>query len=62
MQRQPFGGWKRSAVGAGTKAGGPNYLVGLGDWTSKPSTAAGRRGAARHAAGCAALEDAAKGS
>ena len=26
VQRQPFGGWKRSSVGAGTKAGGPNYL------------------------------------
>ncbi|GAC1377157.1 MAG: bifunctional proline dehydrogenase/L-glutamate gamma-semialdehyde dehydrogenase [Pseudarthrobacter sp.] len=33
VQRQPFGGWKKSAVGAGTKAGGPNYLAGLGDWT-----------------------------
>ena len=32
VQRQPFGGWKRSAVGAGAKAGGPNYLVGLGSW------------------------------
>ncbi|MBT1001242.1 proline dehydrogenase family protein [Paenarthrobacter sp. DKR-5] len=32
VRRQPFGGWKKSAVGAGTKAGGPNYLVGLGDW------------------------------
>ncbi|WP_344295142.1 bifunctional proline dehydrogenase/L-glutamate gamma-semialdehyde dehydrogenase [Agromyces neolithicus] len=32
VQRQPFGGWKRSAVGAGAKAGGPNYLFGLGDW------------------------------
>ncbi|MGN6742579.1 MAG: proline dehydrogenase family protein [Amnibacterium sp.] len=31
--RQPFGGWKRSSVGAGTKAGGPNYLIGLGSWT-----------------------------
>jgi RHH-type proline utilization regulon transcriptional repressor/proline dehydrogenase/delta 1-pyrroline-5-carboxylate dehydrogenase len=41
VQRQPFGGWKKSAVGAGTKAGGPNYLVGLGDWVSKASTAAG---------------------
>jgi RHH-type proline utilization regulon transcriptional repressor/proline dehydrogenase/delta 1-pyrroline-5-carboxylate dehydrogenase len=30
VQRQPFGGWKKSAVGAGTKAGGPNYLAGLG--------------------------------
>ncbi|MGO4189093.1 bifunctional proline dehydrogenase/L-glutamate gamma-semialdehyde dehydrogenase [Pseudarthrobacter sp. TAF60_1] len=34
VQRQPFGGWKKSAVGAGTKAGGPNYLAGLGEWTS----------------------------
>lgn len=34
VQRQPFGGWKKSAVGAGTKAGGPNYLAGLGDWVS----------------------------
>ncbi|MBV0893906.1 bifunctional proline dehydrogenase/L-glutamate gamma-semialdehyde dehydrogenase [Microbacterium sp. NC79] len=33
VQRQPFGGWKKSAVGAGTKAGGPNYLIGLGHWT-----------------------------
>ncbi|MFK4761928.1 proline dehydrogenase family protein [Microbacterium sp. ZW T5_45] len=32
VQRQPFGGWKRSAVGAGAKAGGPNYLFGLGEW------------------------------
>src|SRR5690606_3856857 len=29
-QRQPFGGWKRSVVGASAKAGGPNYLLGLG--------------------------------
>ncbi|MET3720011.1 MULTISPECIES: bifunctional proline dehydrogenase/L-glutamate gamma-semialdehyde dehydrogenase [unclassified Arthrobacter] len=39
VQRQPFGGWKKSAVGAGTKAGGPNYLAGLGDWVSSPSAA-----------------------
>ena len=38
VQRQPFGGWKRSSVGAGTKAGGPNYLVGLGSW--RPSAGA----------------------
>ena len=36
VQRQPFGGWKRSSVGAGAKAGGPNYLIGLGSW--RPST------------------------
>jgi RHH-type proline utilization regulon transcriptional repressor/proline dehydrogenase/delta 1-pyrroline-5-carboxylate dehydrogenase len=39
VQRQPFGGWKKSAVGAGTKAGGPNYLAGLGDWVPAVSTA-----------------------
>jgi len=38
VQRQPFGGWKKSAVGAGTKAGGPNYLAGLGGWASKAGT------------------------
>lgn len=32
VRRQPFGGWKRSTVGAGAKAGGPNYLLTLGDW------------------------------
>ncbi|GAA1227643.1 RHH-type proline utilization regulon transcriptional repressor/proline dehydrogenase/delta 1-pyrroline-5-carboxylate dehydrogenase [Microbacterium phyllosphaerae] len=37
VQRQPFGGWKRSSVGPGTKAGGPNYLVGLGTWRSSGS-------------------------
>jgi RHH-type proline utilization regulon transcriptional repressor/proline dehydrogenase/delta 1-pyrroline-5-carboxylate dehydrogenase len=37
VRRQPFGGWKRSAVGAGTKAGGPNYLVGLSDWEDATS-------------------------
>ncbi|MCU1425990.1 MAG: aldehyde dehydrogenase family protein, partial [Microbacteriaceae bacterium] len=39
VQRQPFGGWKKSAIGAGTKAGGPSYLMGLGSWTSARSTA-----------------------
>lgn len=39
VRRQPFGGWKRSVVGASTKAGGPNYLVHLGSWTSTKSTA-----------------------
>jgi RHH-type proline utilization regulon transcriptional repressor/proline dehydrogenase/delta 1-pyrroline-5-carboxylate dehydrogenase len=39
VQRQPFGGWKKSAVGAGTKAGGPNYLAGLGDWTPAQASA-----------------------
>jgi RHH-type proline utilization regulon transcriptional repressor/proline dehydrogenase/delta 1-pyrroline-5-carboxylate dehydrogenase len=38
VQRQPFGGWKKSAVGTGHKAGGPNYLFGLGGWAARPST------------------------
>jgi len=36
VRRQPFGGWKKSAVGPGFKAGGPNYLVGLGSWEPAP--------------------------
>ncbi|ROS46045.1 bifunctional proline dehydrogenase/L-glutamate gamma-semialdehyde dehydrogenase [Curtobacterium sp. PhB78] len=40
VRRQPFGGWKKSAVGAGTKAGGLNYLLGLGSWAPALSTAA----------------------
>ena len=39
VQRQPFGGWKRSSVGAGTKAGGPNYLIGLGSWRASTGAA-----------------------
>lgn len=35
VQRQPFGGWKRSSVGPGKKAGGPNYLLQLGSWTPR---------------------------
>ncbi|OKL49614.1 1-pyrroline-5-carboxylate dehydrogenase [Boudabousia liubingyangii] len=38
VRRQPFGGWKRSAVGNGTKAGGPNYLFALGRFESKMLT------------------------
>jgi RHH-type proline utilization regulon transcriptional repressor/proline dehydrogenase/delta 1-pyrroline-5-carboxylate dehydrogenase len=29
VRRQPFGGWKRSSIGCGTKAGGPDYVLGL---------------------------------
>ena len=61
VQRQPFGGWKKSAVGAGTKAGGPNYLVGLGEWVSKPSTAAGPGLPLPLHSGVRRIEDAAKG-
>ncbi|MFC5369512.1 bifunctional proline dehydrogenase/L-glutamate gamma-semialdehyde dehydrogenase [Arcanobacterium bovis] len=39
VRRQPFGGWKRSAVGAGTKAGGPSYLFGLGSFKRDDSAA-----------------------
>ena len=42
VRRQPFGGWKRSVVGASAKAGGPNYLVHLGSWKSTKSTATAR--------------------
>lgn len=39
VRRQPFGGWKRSAVGPGTKAGGVNYLIGLGSWEPTAASA-----------------------
>lgn len=42
VRRQPFGGWKKSSVGAGAKAGGPNYLIGLCDWAPARATEAGR--------------------
>lgn len=32
VNRQPFGGWKRSAVGPTSKAGGPHYVMQLRDW------------------------------
>ncbi|HVA53439.1 MAG TPA: bifunctional proline dehydrogenase/L-glutamate gamma-semialdehyde dehydrogenase [Acidimicrobiales bacterium] len=32
VRRQPFGGWRRSRVGATAKAGGVNYLNGLRHW------------------------------
>jgi RHH-type proline utilization regulon transcriptional repressor/proline dehydrogenase/delta 1-pyrroline-5-carboxylate dehydrogenase len=32
VQRQPFGGWKRSSVGPTAKAGGPNYVNTLRHW------------------------------
>ena len=37
VRRQPFGGWKRSTVGTSTKAGGPNYLMTLGNWDALES-------------------------
>jgi len=47
VRRQPFGGWKRSTVGASAKSGGPNYLLTLGDWSpifTAPGTAVVLRG------------------
>lgn len=38
VQRQPFGGWKRSSVGLGSKAGGPNYQMMLGRWHDQAAT------------------------
>ena len=32
VQRQPFGGWKRSCFGPGAKAGGPNYGALFATW------------------------------
>ncbi|MFC7458124.1 bifunctional proline dehydrogenase/L-glutamate gamma-semialdehyde dehydrogenase [Brachybacterium sp. GCM10030267] len=45
VQRQPFGGWKRSSIGQTAKAGGPNYLVHLMD-ASDPEDIAARDEAA----------------
>ncbi|MDR7329825.1 bifunctional proline dehydrogenase/L-glutamate gamma-semialdehyde dehydrogenase [Corynebacterium guangdongense] len=33
VRRQSFGGWKDSVIGAGAKAGGPNYVAQQGTWT-----------------------------
>ncbi|MDY6996318.1 MAG: proline dehydrogenase family protein [Actinomycetota bacterium] len=44
VRRQPFGGWKKSSVGAGAKAGGPNYLIGLSDWRTAPAADLGQLG------------------
>lgn len=33
VERQPFGGWKKSSIGPGLKPGGPNHLSGYGKWT-----------------------------
>lgn len=42
VQRQPFGGWKKSCFGPGAKAGGPNYVSLFATWeqTVLPSTSA----------------------
>ncbi|GIG27783.1 bifunctional proline dehydrogenase/L-glutamate gamma-semialdehyde dehydrogenase [Cellulomonas marina] len=38
VRRQPFGGWKRSAVGPGAKVGGPDHLLPLVGWADAPAT------------------------
>ena len=37
VRRQSFGGWKKSAVGATAKAGGPNYVAVFGSFEPKRS-------------------------
>ncbi|NNM31317.1 MAG: aldehyde dehydrogenase family protein, partial [Akkermansiaceae bacterium] len=32
VRRQPFGGWKKSVIGPGAKAGGPNYVRQFARW------------------------------
>ncbi|GAA0962841.1 proline dehydrogenase family protein [Frigoribacterium faeni] len=54
VRRQPFGGWKKSSVGAGAKAGGPNYLVHLGSW--RPTALSEAQEARPGRAALAALE------
>jgi RHH-type proline utilization regulon transcriptional repressor/proline dehydrogenase/delta 1-pyrroline-5-carboxylate dehydrogenase len=41
VRRQPFGGWKRSAVGPTAKTGGPGYVPALCRWTDKSDGAKG---------------------
>ena len=49
VQRQPFGGWKRSAIGPGAKAGGRHYVASLGTWhAGDPDGAAEQLDRARH--------------
>ena len=44
VQRQPFGGWKRSVAGSGAKAGGPNYVLQLARWHEEDLPRAGKEG------------------
>jgi RHH-type proline utilization regulon transcriptional repressor/proline dehydrogenase/delta 1-pyrroline-5-carboxylate dehydrogenase len=48
VRRQPFGGWKRSVVGGGAKAGGPGYVAQFARITGAP-------GASTHGDGRAAM-------
>jgi RHH-type proline utilization regulon transcriptional repressor/proline dehydrogenase/delta 1-pyrroline-5-carboxylate dehydrogenase len=56
IQRQPFGGWKRSVVGPGAKAGGPNYVASLGTWPAVDTVVA----VSHYRAGCEAAWEAAR--
>ena len=42
VQRQPFGGWKRSSVGGGAKPGGPGHLNSYGTWLPRVTGADGQ--------------------
>jgi len=46
--RQPFGGMGRSCVGPGLKAGGPNYVAGLMDFSDLPAPAGAAAAAPEH--------------
>ena len=48
VRRQPFGGWKKSSVGATAKAGGPNYLARLGSWHPAPLANRGEAAMSSH--------------
>ena len=48
VRRQPFGGWKRSSVGPGAKAGGPDYVLQLGTWADRDGEAVDPSSSDRH--------------
>ncbi len=56
VQRQPFGGCKRSSIGPGAKAGGPNYVSQLGRWVPISAEAGSEAGVGSEAWLAAALE------
>lgn len=49
VRRQPFGGWKRSSVGGGPKAGGPDYVAAFRRPASVPVDAGAAAAAYRQA-------------
>ncbi|MCQ9368339.1 bifunctional proline dehydrogenase/L-glutamate gamma-semialdehyde dehydrogenase [Brevibacterium sp. 91QC2O2] len=57
VRRQPFGGWKKSSVGLGSKAGGPNYLMLFGSWADGESGAQDSAGQAASWLAAAAASD-----